>query len=215
MDESYQKAILALVSVFVGWLLGRGTDLFQLWWNNRRLKKALIIELEDLLDWFHKFHLQLARALQIYSVKGVEPSIPLKITHPIYTNFYEDICHKLSREQRRSFELIHEQINAFNENLERQIELINTFSREPNDTNLELWGNYLKAQYLNFREITWQIHYHLRNKKNPKLEVYGDTHKEYLQALERHQNEMNMIIEKAKILTPKIVLKSMRKKVLS
>ncbi len=31
MDESYQKAILALISVFVGWLLERGSELFQLW----------------------------------------------------------------------------------------------------------------------------------------------------------------------------------------
>ncbi len=155
-----------------------------------------------MLDWFHKLQLQLARALQIYSLNGVEPSIPLKLTHPIYTNFYKDICHKLSREQRRSFELIHESINSFNENLDKQKELIDLFTKEPIDKNLELWGNNLKAQYLNLREIAWQIHYHLNNKENPKLEIFGDTHKEYLQALQGHKNDLELIIEIAKNLNP-------------
>lgn len=197
MDE---KILLVLISALVGWFFGQGSELFREWRTNRRLKKALENELEDIQVWLHTVHLQLARTIQIYSLKGIEPNLPLNLTYPIYENFYKDICQKLSREQRKSYELIHGLNSSFNERIKSMQIILETAIENPSEENIEKWGNILKTQYLNLREISWHISYHLKNRNNPDLDIYGKTHKEYLKNINKHRKDLQLLIEKAKTL---------------
>lgn len=195
MDE---KVILIFVSAFIGWFFGQGSDLFREWRVNRRLKKNLENELEDIQVWLHTLHLQLARRIQIYSLQGIEPDLPMEIANPIYRNYYKDIFHKLTRQQRNSFDIIHQLIKNFNSFIDVMRKVLSEAVENPSKENIERWGNVLKTQYLNLRELSWHISYHLENKDNPKLDIYGKTHKEYLKNLQQHEKDLQMLIDKAK-----------------
>lgn len=201
-----KEAIISLVSVTLGWFLAQGSDLVKGWISNARLKNSLLQELEDLKEELKRTSLIYERKLQIYSLKGIEPSVPLKLSNYFFNNYYKDIFAKLNREQRLSYQLIHSHISSLNkgfDELARVTSKCQESSRSKvvkgSDTNsIEKSGSYIIAQYKNVMDVLWHIEHHLRNPRKPDLSLFEKTHDNYLQFQTEVDKNINDIIAKAK-----------------
>jgi len=207
MNDETLKVVLPIASLIFGAFLGIGVSFVMIWWNTRRLKSALLSELEVLHETLVQQLLGYLRSLQWYAIGGVEAGAPLKITHPIYEFHYKDVCHRLSQSQRRSYELIHEHINQHNEDLNELRSFASGYLRDGPENLREQWGLKVQSQYMNLRTIEWHIIYHLNNKHDPELGIGTKTHLEYLKYREQIVRETLKVIEKSKRLKPEDLAK--------
>src|ERR1700690_3780280 len=111
MDE---KVILSLVAVLVGWFLAQGTALMKDVYLACKLKRALLLELSDLLDQLRRSEMVYHRQLQALAMQGIEPVAPHTIPNYFFKQYYKDVFYHLNRKQRLSYQLIHGTIDALN-----------------------------------------------------------------------------------------------------
>ncbi len=201
-QESVLKTILPLIGVFVGWLLGLSTNFIMIWWKNRELKKSLLEELLSIVDSLENLHLGYARSLQHVAIRRVELDISTGITHPIYENHYGDICHRLTREQRQSYEIIHGLIDLFNKRLDVEGDAVTEYSKEPKQETFMRWASQIEAQYVNVRVIHWHCVHHINNATNPALGFRTATHAKYIQFRDQLNKDVVTILENAQKLNP-------------
>lgn len=204
------KTWLPLAGVIVGWLLGQGTTLSRDWWAARNLRKGLLTELEDVyaqterLVWIHSRHLQLA------TIKAVENTVPLPVQAMFYEKFFKEAFRHLNREQRLSYQLIHGQLNNYNEQSGMFSKETREFYDEFSDTDpsdkkteaIEKWGDRSKELYRLATVIRWHIRFHLDNRKMPKMDIKGAVHESYVKFLNELEEEIKKIMEGAKNLKP-------------
>lgn len=201
-QDSTLKLILPLIGVLVGWLLGLGTNFIMIWWKNRELKKSLLEELLSVVDSLENLHLGYARSLQHVAIGRLEFDVPTRITHPIYENHYGNICHRLTREQRQSYEIIHGLIDSFNNRLDAEGEAVTEYGKEPKQETFWRWASQIEAQYINVRIMHWHCVHHINNDANPELGFHTETHAKYIQFRDQVNKDVVTIVEKAKKLNP-------------
>lgn len=203
------KIGLPLFGVFLGWLLGIGSNFIMIWFKSRELRKALISELLSLHASLENLHLLYARDLQVFMVGEVERGVPVKLSHAVYENHYKDICYKLNQEQRRSYELIHEHINSLNNRIDDQQKAIDHYIDNPSKEAAEKWAGIVEAQYANVRITHFHVTRHLNNPSGPDLSVASDSHNEYLNYLREINKDIQTILENAKKLTREQLFKEL------
>lgn len=108
------KILLSLVSVAFGWLLGQGTTLLRDWWAARKLRAALLTELEDIQDQLQRVITIHSRQLQIFGLQGMEPSAALPIHNMFFRQYFKEAFAHLNRAQRISYQLIHATLEDLN-----------------------------------------------------------------------------------------------------
>jgi len=200
-DDSTQKVLLSLLSVFVGWFLAQGTGLINEWWQTRKIKKALLTELKDIRNKLSMSEYNCVRLLHLYARRRLEGTSETPLTNHIYSKFYSDISFKLNQNQRTSLEMIHGYIPTLNKTNDFIIESAIAFTKEKNDKNFEIWGRALMGRFLDIRKLIWHIDYHLENQKNPEYkDIILMTHKGFSEAREQDEALMEEIMEKAKSL---------------
>ncbi len=86
----------------------------------------MLNELEYLQDSLIELQVTYKATLKIYSQKTIDSTLPLKIAHPIYSNQYKEVCHKLNKYQRKSYDLIHGLIDNLNKRIDEQSEITET-----------------------------------------------------------------------------------------
>ena len=200
-DETRQWIIRAAISaalVFVGWFLAIGTDMFRKWLQNRRLKKGLKTEIQDL-----KYSLDVARThylhrLKAYAVGAVEIEKMIPLSNFIFSNNYSEINLKLNRNQRRSYETIHGFVDIYNKQLDTIWDLTQEFAETNSPKVLDKLGQMLKGQYLNVEILRLRIKYHLENPKYPALENNEKATGEYLEAEKEIIEQIESLIEEWK-----------------
>lgn len=173
--SSVDKVIIALVSVVVGWLLAQGTAFAKDWWQSRKLKNGLEVELEDIREHMNRAAMLFARQLQIYALKGIEPSSTLPISNYFFKQYYKDAFSRLNRSQRLSYQLIHASLESFNKQNEGFLkfteEVYRKFKWRKDEVELqnllEIWGDQIVVLYKNVKEILWHIEYHLQHREYP------------------------------------------------
>jgi hypothetical protein len=204
MSENWEKFIQSIILILIGAFLGQANGLFQEWRNNRRLKKSLINELEYLHDNLIEFQMTYEASLKIYSQKSIDSTLPSKIAHPIYSNHYKDVCHKLNKYQRQSYDLIHGLIEKLNSRIDEQSEITETLYRDYlkqgnlNEEFFGWWGEIIASQYLNAITLEWCVNYHLHNQSKPFWDYGSEQHKNFLEFLEERNNKVDMIIKEGK-----------------
>jgi hypothetical protein len=199
LDEGTQKAVISLVSVIVGWILAQTTNLLQSWWRSIHLKKALITELEDLRHHLNRVCLSYERTLQLCAIKGVDHSVPLKLNHHVFEKYYVDVCLKLSRSQRASYEIIHGHIDSLNRGMVKLSDFHPVSKYGLDGKKMEDWTQLVRGQYHNARIAHWHISFHLKNKKNPDLgDIGSDVHKYFLSEIDSIEEHIVKIMEEAK-----------------
>lgn len=202
--------IISIISVFVGWFLGQGSELLKNFVSSIKLKKSLLLELHDIKEELIRTSAIFERKLQIYSLKGIESSVPLELSHYYFQNFYKDVFNKLKREQRLSYQIIHAHVNALNDSF-KELNTITEICHEnirkgaviDKINPVEKWGDYIKAEYRNVMETLWHVDYHLLNPGKPDLTLFSKTHEKFIKFHKDIDEKIENIISKAKKLDRK------------
>src|SRR5208283_1698138 len=199
------KVILSLVSVVVGWLLGQGTAIFREYWTSRQLKRGLLEELEDINSQLQRTAMICARHLQVFALRGCDPAVPIPIHGLFFRQYYKDAMHKLNRQQRLSFQLIHSSLESLN----KQFDDLASAGRACAGLQgpqyqallngaINAWGDVVKAIFFNVRDLQWYVLHHISNKRAPDLSLLGSDHATFLLFKEEAQKEVATILEDAR-----------------
>ena len=203
-----EKVAISLISVAVGWLLAQGTALIKDWWAARKLRSGLLTELEDIQDQLQRVVMIHARQLQIFALKGMEPTAALPVHNMFFRQYFKEAFSHLNRSQRISYQLIHaslESLNKKNDDLAEFAEKsYSDLKTTPNDektrSTVEIWGERVIALYKTAMNVRWHIDYHLRNPKAPTFDLMGPMHESYVKFEHELDQEVKDIIKKAKLL---------------
>jgi len=197
-----EKVVLSLASVVVGWVLAQATTTVREWWTAKRLKRGLLEELEDIGSQLPRAAMIYARHLQVFALRGCDPSMPLPINNLFFKQYYKDVFHRLSREQRLSYQLIHSSLDGLNKQFEDLAGAASTCAnlRGPRDQALlngaiNAWGDVVTATFQNIRDVQWHIAHHLTNRHGPDLTLYGSIHAEHLRFKEEMRKEATAILD--------------------
>jgi hypothetical protein len=203
------KVVIALIAVVIGWVLAQGTVLFRDFYRSWRLKRALLEELEDLREQLERVVISYSRQLQVYALNGIEPATPNALPNLFFKQYYKDVFYRLNRQQRLSFQLIHGTIDSLNEGnkdissfIRATLAKVNELQKNQGEleATIEDWGNRVKALYYTARDAMFYIDFHLRNRKNPKLDFRGPMHKSFLRFNEEIKQEIeNVIVDARKL----------------
>ncbi|MDD5389958.1 MAG: hypothetical protein PHD37_11460 [Gallionellaceae bacterium] len=203
-----EKVVISLISVTVGWLLAQGTAFFKDLWTARKLRAGLLTELEDIQNQLQRVVMIHNRQLQIFALKGMEPTAALPVQNMFFRQYFKEAFSHLNRSQRISYQLIHanlENLNKKNDDLakfaEESYKDIKTRHDERNTLSIiEVWGDRVIALYKTAMDVRWHIAYHLRNPKSPTFDLMGPMHESYIKFNQELEQEVKLIIEKAKTL---------------
>jgi hypothetical protein len=203
-----EKVVISLISVAVGWLLAQGTALFKDLWAARKLRTGLLTELEDIQDQLQRVVMIHSRQLQIFALKGMEPTAALPVLNMFFRQYFKEAFSYLNRSQRISYQLIHanlENLNKKNEDLAKFAEeSCKDIKTQPDDKKTlaitDVWGDRVVALYKITMDVRWHIAYHLRNPKSPAFDLMGPMHESYVKFEQELDQEVKLIIEKAKTL---------------
>ena len=201
-----EKVVISLISVAVGWLLAQGTAFFKDWWAARKLRTGLLTELEDIQDQLQRVVMIHSRQLQIFALKGMEPTAALPVQNMFFKQYFKETFSHLNRSQRISYQLIHanlENLNKKNEDLAKFAEeSYKDLKTKPDEQKtlsiIEAWGDRVIALYKTAMDVRWHIAYHLRNPKSPAFDLMGPMHESYVKFEQELDQEVKLIIEKAK-----------------
>jgi hypothetical protein len=168
-----EKVFIALISVGFGWVLAQGTALLKDWWTAWKLKRGLLHELEDIKEQICRITLIYERKIQIFSHKGIEPSVSIEIHNFFFKQYYKEVFSRLNRAQRLSYQLIHGCLDSFNQqNEELKKFILETYKGIKTNKDMdviahtfEFWGDQVVAIYKSAKELQWHIEYHLKNQK--------------------------------------------------
>jgi hypothetical protein len=189
MSEWYK----ILGGVIVGWFLGWGNLFLVEYLQRRRLRRQLIEELTVLQDRLHTMHLGYVRGLQCLAHGIADNTYSLKLEHPIYTNFYKDVCSYLNLEQRTSYELIHGLVDAVNQHIQDEKAVLRELAESNNAKKIDQWGSLAKSQFINICALKWYIHSHLENRTKPTIDAES-----YRTDRKGAHRKIEEILEKAK-----------------
>jgi len=200
------KILISLVSVALGWLLAQGTTLARDWWNARKLRLGLETELEDIKAQLDRVLLIHQRHLQVFALKGMEPSSSLPLQNLFFKQYYKEAFSHLNREQRISYQLIHAQLDHLNTLTAHLTEHYSAFFKEhktsPDDKKtlvaVELWGEYVTSIYKTAKIVKWHIDYHLTKRDNPKFDLMGPMHESYVRFEQDIDDEVKKVLDGAK-----------------
>jgi hypothetical protein len=165
-----------------------------------------LTELEDIQDQLQRVVMIHSRQLQIFALKGMEPTAPLPVQNMFFKQFFKEAVSHLNRSQRISYQLIHaslESLNKKNEDLsEFAEESYKDLRTAPDDkktlATIEMWGERVIALYKTARNVRWHIEYHLRHPKAPAFDLMGPMHESYVKFEQGLDQEVKGIIDKAK-----------------
>lgn len=200
MDPFSEKILIIILSAAVGvgstFITQRLLERSKL----RKLANDFIGELVSLKSQVVIAHSGLTRTIQLLS-KGIpDLGIPHKLTNPLFSNFYKDICGHLNEGQRQSYEFINGHVEAINKNIDRQYDITDEYARHPNDETLNWLFKIATGQYENILVLDWHILHHLGHQTDPALTLSSEYHRNYSEHLERIRSEVRQIVSDAKSL---------------
>lgn len=124
LTESEVSAIIgvigALMGVAIGWGLTTITEIRRQHAINKAKKKSILLELEDLHDAFKNAEVAVRSECEIYAnneYRGVAIR-PVKLKAPILAEFFKDISHTISRNERINLKSIMYNLDNYNSNLD-------------------------------------------------------------------------------------------------
>lgn len=172
MSENTIKILIAILSIALGWLLAQGTELIKTFLRERKIKKALFIELTDIRDDIGNLKTYYFNLLAEYGCGRVAGGKPVPLSNRIFKNHFDEIAIKLNQTQRRAYEIVHAFIDTINAETDVTRELKDEYVNQPNQLNLDYWGTQIINQFVNCELLIFNIDQILKSPKNPVL--HGD-----------------------------------------
>jgi hypothetical protein len=163
-DTSLLKHLVTLAAIVFGWFLGETTSWFKKRWSIRNLRKSLLLEIEDALDWLKRNQLTIEHIIQLTVLGELIDLGPIKVPTHIYDNYFHEISTHLTRSERVSYNSIYQHIHLSYKDSTRLVELIRSLPFD-NNKRKEVAG-ILDAMYHNVSMAITQIQYHLANRKH-------------------------------------------------
>ena len=202
----YSTLILSLISILFGWLLAQCTGIIKDYMHERRIRKGLLAELNELQSELERTLLIYSRQLQIYSLKGIENAIPFPLSNYIFKNYYKDAVLSLNKQQRISLQRIHTSIESINSGVDEHGKLTRKLQEKNilqgkdgiTEREIELWGKNIIAEFHNVASAWWYVKFHLSNPKSPDLLPYSQNHEQYLKHSAKVDDEIKKLMKDAK-----------------
>ena len=206
-----EKVLISLVSIGVGWALGRGTEVVKDFYQSWKLKKALLEELDDIREQLLRVRLSYTRQLQIYANQGLEGGGTIAVPNLFFKEFYKDVFARLNREQRLSYQMIHGLIDTLNSENSDFVDLTKKLVEELRhegpegkfSIDVQIWGDRLQGLYLMTSECIWHIDRHLESPRHPTMDLMGPVHEKFAQYEDKIHKEIAQIIQAAKAIPRK------------
>lgn len=202
-DDFWLKIFVVVLAAILGWAAGQGGKVFDEWRKNRKLKKDLLDELRNIRDTAAIALTGFARGIQGSAHGMVENDVQFKINTPIFNNFYKDVCSKLNRRQRQSFEMTYGYVDSINLLIGEQLEAVFEHNKHRTKETTLTAVLLVEAQFHNVCVLIWHIDHHLANPQGPELGLGTAAHREYLRELVKIDDKIGELIEKAKKIDPR------------
>jgi hypothetical protein len=143
--------------------------------------------------------------LAMAAVDAMDAAIATPLSSVYFQQYYKDAIHRLNRDERWSFQLIHglaASLNAQNERFGAEsVKLYNELqgaTREKIKKTIELWSEGVRSVYENARCLQWHIEYHLKHQKRPMLDPHGEANVLYTEFATGLPKEISSIMDEAK-----------------
>ncbi|MEN1929203.1 hypothetical protein WCE37_09440 [Luteimonas sp. MJ250] len=163
------------------------------------LKRAIVSELRQLHEESRRVWTSLARTLQIHSLGGVDPSLPLPLSNRAYAGHYDDALLVFTRVQRTAMALVHKYVDEVNlgiEDLRASIKQLNDshHRQEYDGPGFERFGLRLQAVMGNAAEVLWLTNYYMTRPEFPVLEADSPELEAYQKYVDSYRDECKSII---------------------
>jgi hypothetical protein len=200
------KIIIALTSIFAGWLLAQITGTVKEWLKIRKIRQCLLEELDELQCELERVLMVYARQLQIYALQGVDNASPAQLSNHIFRNHYKDAVLSLNKNQRISIQLIHTLIDSVNTGIQSNSKITSEIQEKYmlkgkesiTVEDVEFWGSKVVCEFSNVAAAIWYIRFHLSNPRSPDLAPYTKDHESHLKYLENIEHKVSEMIDQAK-----------------
>lgn len=194
------------IGAVIGWIATQFGVLLKDVLKRWLLKRAIVSELRQIYEEAGQTWTNLARSLQIYSLGGIAPSLPLPISNRVFTANYDEAQLVFTRVQRTTMMLIQNYVNSVNTGL---IDLTSRTNRigdaiascEECSGEWERYGSMLRALMRNVAELRWMSNYYLRRPDFPVLEADGEEIEKYRRFVDKAGDELDRIAASVKDLT--------------
>ncbi|GEM_PF-5456103 len=186
----------SVVGAICGWLLSGLSESRAYNKKIKRNKKALLHELDDILEALTDAEICYEYMIKMYALGGVPGYAPPTISNPIFKNFYIETMLDLPASQCKSYELIDLQLSYVNQDIARIADFIASKKEDP-DSVLEDWEGILRPAYHNVRMTLWHVNYHLNNKAFPSLKHWTKEHQQMLEEYKTAPSKVDELIEYA------------------
>jgi len=182
-----------------GWLASQFgvllKDVLRRWW----LKRAIVSELRQVYEEAGRIWVSLSRSLQMYSLGGLDPGLPLPLSNRVFVANYDDAQLIFTRVQRVTMILVHEYVGQVNAGIADLILRTNRIGDAIADGeecagDWERYGSKLRAVMRNVAEVRWMSNYYLRHSDFPVLEDDGEEIEDYRRFRDSAAAELEKII---------------------
>lgn len=191
-------------SALAGWLLAQITDGAKELHRGRKLRRAISEEVVSIHEQAsQRMWLALARDLQICVHEGLSSAVPLPLNNQIYRTHYAEVALHLNVYQRSGLEILHQQVDALNEQIRELGQLKAMLFRRHSDGKKiagrarRLKGSLHAALY-SVAAIRFYAHRYIDHPLMPHMTPNSPEHKAYLKMLQATEDEISDIEEKAK-----------------
>lgn len=192
--------IVTLLAVVLGALLGVGIDFIRKQIEIRRIKRAIIQELEDCRAWLLRNKLTVEHLIQLSVLKQEMNERPVPVPTHIYTTHYAAVAVRFNKHERVSINSIHNLIRYTDKQAEQLEQLIHeSLSSERNEKRDEKIRFLLAGLHGNINLAVVQISDHLAYKEDLNLMGLGGN----LEAVDKDQTaRIQELVSEARSLGP-------------
>jgi hypothetical protein len=171
-DKITVSNVITLLAVVVGASLGVGIDLIRKKCETRRIKRAIIQELEDCRAWLLRNKLTVEHLIQLSVIKQEFNNRPVPVPTHVYTDHFASVAIYFNKHERVSINSIHNLIRYADKQAEQLEQLIQeSLSNGANEKRDEKIRVLLAGLHGNINLAVVHISNHLAYREN--LNVMG------------------------------------------
>lgn len=188
-----------VAGVVLGWFLGETGSVLSRRFERKRVERALLDELGELAESLQSWWMAYARSLQMLSAGRLDNVVQLPLGHAVFEHHYHTAALGMSRDQKRSMQMIHGYIDRLNANtadlrvylqgiLDPSVESV-----EMTDARDRTLRDKLKSLLSGVRLAQWHIQYHFEHPYLPDLSPGTPAHKIYAKYIDKVRDEISEV----------------------
>ncbi len=201
MDKEVVSNLVTLLAVCLGWVLGVITSLIKSFFNKRKLKAAIELELQDGAAWVGRNLLTLEHMIALTTIRVLPNFGVVPVPTHLFDKYYVDVSIDFTSSQRISLNSIHNLLSISQQQSDALQEI-----RQKCILDMKHFKEYrdlLTGIYHNTAMIQAQINYHIS--QGEKLDVYSLKADDATRIYDQVSDRIGEIITDAKKLDKKSI----------